>query len=308
MPLNQSINYLNISTLESYLKQYCRMLSLSKLSARDLNPESLMPIIQLLEKEVDNRNPMVERWNWAVKIVKDDDDKSFQALKKNIMATYQQGQKYPDMPMQYFICINFAIRQANKGLKIFIHEAFELYKLGLASRLIYRGDYLSRFTYRNIINHGLALNQFEWVKEFMSEYKSALSPQNRENNYTYNLARYHFYIKEYNTCLSHLREAEFNDISYNLDARRMILRIYFEQDEWISLDYFLDSFRAYIMRKKSSNKVAKNYAPLVKYTKSFIRNRNKPIRLRRVFDRVSSESIFVDQGWLIQEIEEKLGV
>lgn len=302
-PLRRSLDYLHISTLEAYLKQYCRVLSFSKLSSQHQDSAALLHLINLLRKEVDPNLEVINRWDLSVSIIRDDETTAFGQLKKIIGQTVAERATYPDMRMQYFICINFAIRQANQGQRPFVQEAFDLYKLGLETKLIYRGDYLTKFTYRNIINHGLALNNYEWVRSFMDKYKNALNPHEQQNTYVYNLARYHFYLQEYEKALSFLREAEFNDVAYNLDARRMILRIYFAQEEWITLDYFLDSFRAYILRKTSSSKVAKSYAPLVKYSKSFMRNRNKPQRLKMLLERVSSESIFVDKTWLVNQIE-----
>ena len=45
---------------------------------------------------------------------------------------------------------------------------------------------------------------------------------------------------------------EFRDVFYNLDARRMLVRIYYKLGETAALESLLDSFSVYLQRKRSA--------------------------------------------------------
>ncbi len=53
----------------------------------------------------------------------------------------------------------------------------------------------------------------------------------------------------------------------NLDARRMLLRSYFELGEFQALDSLLDTFQAYIRRQKDIGYHRENYLNLIRFVR-----------------------------------------
>ncbi|MBK9016382.1 MAG: hypothetical protein IPM82_21200 [Saprospiraceae bacterium] len=151
------------------------------------------------------------------------------------------------------LAVNCCIRQINTrreaGEQAFwLGQVFEIYKEGLDNQVFIENGVLSRFTYNNIANAGLGLKAFDWVEGFLTKYKDLLEPRHRESAYLFNLASLHFRKPDYGRALELLTQAEFDDVLHNLDARRMLLRIYFDLGEVTALDSLLDSFTIFLRR------------------------------------------------------------
>ena len=116
-----------------------------------------------------------------------------------------------ERPEVYLLAINYCIRQLNTGESQFIKEAFDLYNMGLETRSLFENGVLSKFSYKNAANLGLGLRNFEWVKQFLEDYRHFLPEREREAVYNFNLAVYYFRLPDYDAALSLLREADFGN-------------------------------------------------------------------------------------------------
>lgn len=152
----------------------------------------------------------------------------------------------------YVAAINFCIRQLNTGARSFIRDALDLYRSGLERNIIFEDGFLSKYTYNNILLLAIALEEWDWAHQFLENYRNTLPQRDRDSAYRYNLATYYFRKKDYPRAQETLRHVEFRDTFYNLDARRMLVRIYFDAGEVIALDSLLDSFTIYLRRKRAS--------------------------------------------------------
>ena len=98
------------------------------------------------------------------------------------------GQNWAIFPQEesrdlYLFAINFCIKKMNSGDKLFIREAFELYKLGLENRLLLENGQLSPYAYNNILLIALALGETGWARQFLDDARLFLPEKERENAY-----------------------------------------------------------------------------------------------------------------------------
>jgi len=152
----------------------------------------------------------------------------------------------------YVGAINYCIRRLNSGVRGYIREALNLYRSGLERGVILEDGFLNKYTYNNILLLAVALEEWDWSFRFLEQYKSALPPRDRDSAWRYNLATYYFRKKEFEQAQEILSQVEFRDVFYHLDARRMLVRIYFNTDATAALESLLDSFTIYLQRKRSA--------------------------------------------------------
>src|SRR5690606_7835674 len=88
----------------------------------------------------------------------------------------------------------------------------------------------------------------------------------------YNLAMLHFYKGNFPSVLSLLQQIEYEDLTYNLGAKSMLLATYYELDEFEPLHSLLDSFKVFLNRKKSKipSSTITNYQNLIKFTRRLL--------------------------------------
>ena len=300
--LELTIRELHNSFYSDILEQACNVRSVETIKSGAFNIPLLNPVLTALEREM-NLPATIEIWllayRLASRLIEDDSFEKFVFLfdlNHNSFVHREQRQLT-------LIGINYCIYRANLGEKGFIHSAFKLYKKGLEKDYLLDSGRMTKFTYRNIINHGLALKEYDWVENFMLKYQSYIDKKDRENTYRYNRARVLFAKGQYSKTLELLRDVDFLDIGYNLDARRMMLRIYYAKNETDVLISLLDSFYIYILRNERKYRHAKSYKPLLKFTSKLLSAPYKTNQWRaNLLKQIESTDIFIDKGWLVEEV------
>jgi len=207
----------------------------------------------------------------------------------------------------YLLGINFCISKINSGGREFMKHAFDLYRSGLENKVFMKDGYLSIYNYKNILRLGLTQKAYEWAESFLHKFKEWLPKEEQENAFNYNLAYFYFDKRDYDSCMNLLRTVKFKDVFNNLDSRRMLLRIYYELEEWSALDSHLDSFQSYVVRQKNIGYHKAANLNLVKITrlmmKKFPLSEKSKEQIRK---RVKNATQLAEKNWVIKtaEIEE----
>lgn len=206
----------------------------------------------------------------------------------------------------YTFAMNYCIGAINKGERKFLREIFDLYGEALARNILLENGVLSPWDFKNIVVVGLRLSEFDWVEKFIFEYKGKIAKEYRENAFTYNLAKLYFYKKEYSEVLKCLQKLEYEDVFYNLDAKVMLLKIYFESREIEALDSLIDSFRSFLRRNRLiSESHRTNYLNLLLFVKKLSRMRyGDQKRLRQIRADFESTNQIADADWLREKMDE----
>lgn len=207
----------------------------------------------------------------------------------------------------YAFAMNYCIGRINKGQSTFLGEVLELYKQCLEMGILLDNGQLSPWNYKNIVVAGLRREEYDWTGNFIHQYRDKIPEAYRENAYTYNLAKFYFYKREYSQVLRLLQQVEYDDVFYNLDSKVMLLKIYFELDEIDALDSLIDSFRIFLRRNKLiSAHHRTNYLNLARFVKKLSRLRpgdHKKLHLIR--SEVAATEQVADVDWLRGKLDGK---
>jgi hypothetical protein len=203
----------------------------------------------------------------------------------------------------FLIGLNYCIKQMNSGQRTYIREAFELYKQALTAEILQENGWITAATYKNIIRIGTALEEHGWVALFYEQQKKALHPRERDDAYAYNGAFLHFQRKEYSQAMPLLQRTNLSDRLNNLDARRMLLRTYYELNEIQALDSLLASFGAYLRRQKDLGYHREMYLNLVHYTRYLMDAVRLTQKQRlKLAEQIKAQEYVADREWLISKL------
>jgi hypothetical protein len=203
--------------------------------------------------------------------------------------------------------INHCIRKINLGKPDFLRALFALYQYALNKKLLLdEKKQLSQWEYKNIVTTALRVKEFKWTEKFLTTFKNTLQPSERDNAFTFNLARYYFATKHYDKVLTMLQQVEYSDIFYQLDSKTTLLKTYYEMGEALPIYSLKDSFRILLRRKKLiSDQQKQNYMNLLKFTirlhKADVRNKKEMTQLKKEIE--ATENI-ADKSWLIEKVNE----
>ncbi|HXH19820.1 MAG TPA: hypothetical protein VNJ07_12135 [Chitinophagales bacterium] len=156
-----------------------------------------------------------------------------------------------ELRTMYDYAQNYCIKKINSGNTNYLKEIFRLYKTLLAQQLMLdESGSLSQWDYKNIVTVGTRLKEYAWCEKFLHDYKEKLPPPDRENAFMFNLATLYYSQKNYHRALKLLQTVEFTDVYYSLGARSLLLKVYFEANEFEPLYSLFDSFKIYLKRNK----------------------------------------------------------
>ena len=192
---------------------------------------------------------------------------------------------------------NYVTAQLNAGKSEYLDEIFQIYQEMLKKKAFLFNGYLDASVYKNIVTVGLRLRQFEWVRNFLEEYRGYLHPSHQNPAYHSNVAAWHYARKEYSKALRELLMTDLIDVYYHLNVRQMQLKIYFEQKENEALNSLIDAFSSYLKRNKQISESKKEgFGNLVR----FIR---KAARLRQRGFTLNQEAFEQQKDNLLEEIQ-----
>ncbi|MBK9506769.1 MAG: hypothetical protein WBP31_03920 [Chitinophagales bacterium] len=205
----------------------------------------------------------------------------------------------------YVYAKNYCIRKINHGDVEYIRELFDLYKVMLKDRIIFKENYLSQFDYKNIVYLGLRISEFDWVKNFISKYNEHLDPAIRQNAYTFNMAYYHFFQNNYDEVLTLLRSVEFTDFYYHLDSKSLLLKTYFELEETEALFSLIEAFKVYIKRNNLIPAYQKTgYINMIKLSSKLYKWKLNPKNnIQDIVDEFNNTKPVVDVLWMRKKLE-----
>lgn len=205
---------------------------------------------------------------------------------------------------------NYCVGKLNTGNKKFLNELFELFETLVSNRTIILNNQVPPWYFRNIVLVGLRLGKYPWVEQFIKDFESYLPEDLRDNAVSFNLAQLYFYQKKYEKVLEKLLHVEYNDLSYNLNSKTILIATYYELDEVELLSSHLDTFYTFLNRRKDfPEQRRKPYKELIRYTRKLIKilPRDKEVigKLRTEIE-ANSRSI-ANASWLLEKLAELEG-
>ena len=228
--------------------------------------------------------------------------KFFNTFKKDID---ELKHLFPDDELQgiYRFAINQCIRLLNRGHLEYGTISLDLYEEALVNKYLMVEGHLSRFTYRNIAAIAVKIGEYDRAESFTAQHKSALKKEEQNSAYHFNLALISYHRKDFDTALSSLQVVDFKDHLFNLAAKVIQLKVYFESQEYDLLDSHLDAMQMYIMRKKVIGYHKINYKNIIKMTRKLLKtNRNERLVVKKLKDEIDALEVLTEKKWLLSQL------
>lgn len=250
--------------------------------------------------------PLVSIYRDVIRcLTEPDEEQHFKDLISNLEKFADKLTK-EDLRECYYIAQNYCAFKINQGKTEYYREVFEIFRTVINHGVLLENGQLSEGIYKNIITAGLGIGEYEWAESFIQEYAQYLSSNIRENARTFNLAYLYFHQKKYQKVIELLQNVEYSDVVYALSAKQVLLRTYYESNEYLAMDSFLDSFRIYLRRNKLISKNLKrehnNFLTFLKKLASL--NTADGQALKRLRKKIEETRSVIFKKWLLEKVEE----
>lgn len=301
--------------LLSRLKYSCEWLNRSNIlptAEQDTSPLNNFPALEAWPAHYFDE-PLISLYRHVFHMLRNEDPDAFFRLTEMLHKYGAELGKEEAIGL-YAYAQNFCIGMINRGETRYLENLFELYASTLSIGLLLEGGELDHRQYKNIVTVGLRLKKYSWVETFLENNKAFLPPKYRENTYVINLASLRYEQKRYHDALGLLQQLEFTDVYYQLTARVMMLKIYFEQGEEEGLEHLLETFRMFLQRNKEISGYQRQiHLNLVRYTKKLHQAQTASYRLsvpkliarlQHLDQQVAENGNITNVAWLHEQIAE----
>lgn len=225
---------------------------------------------QLLEEQ-----PLIKANYQLVLLLNNLDNTSHFFILKEHLYKYSDCFSNDELRQLYIVMINYCARKFRLGQLNFAEEALELYKAMLESKLLYVKSYIWYQNFINIVNISIAAQAFDWAETFIRKYEKDLHPTYRTYVSLYNMASVYSAQGDYDKTLDTLQQLQFSNFNFDnidythyLNYKTLLIKTYYESEEWLSLESTLEAFRMYLRKNKAvpphKRKAYDNYIKLVK--------------------------------------------
>lgn len=288
-----------------FLRNYCSLISFSETYK---SIPIALPIDRLEEIKIrtsKKKIPEFEVYLALVDMLINKNEKEY-FIYKEILFTNLDSWSNIDTNALITYLLNHTTKQINSGKSEYINEQYELYKQFETLNIFELIGFLNHSHINNVIHIYLRNNDIARADNFLTKYVDLLTNELKETCFHFNTARIQYEKKLYKESLRELLKVDFSlDTFYTLNSKILMMKNYFELNEFDAFDSLCISFKEYIRKNKIISDIYKvSYIGFIKtLRKIFASNKSS---LKKLKLQLEKNQKMVEKQWLISKIEVKI--
>jgi hypothetical protein len=264
----------------------------------------LDPILKIIQNEQYQNIPAIQLYYYCYMTLSSQEGETYFNTLRKLLIEYKSVLNTKEIKRIYLIAINYCVRQLNNGIEEYVRTVFELFEYGLEHKFLLDDDQLNHFTYKNIMTAAIRLQEFEWTTLFIEKYTPKLALEHQDNYRLFAQSKLLFAQKKYQSCLQLLSKVEFSDLFLNMNAKSMLIKIYYEQQYWEALDALIISFKRFLQRKHIISHQRKIYQNMLYLLEKIIATPTFDlIEKEKLRIEINQTSPLTEKPWLLQQLE-----
>lgn len=299
--------HFNCHYISQKLKHYCEALGYGNFLSTEVQIDFPTNFLNWVEQSAYLQEVSVRVYFLISKMLLQPTEESFFQQLKSLLAKEGHCFGRVELKSLYIHLMNYCIdTKINVGRTEYFAQLFEIFRTLLERDILLENGVLAPQDYKNIITVGLQVKEFDWVENFIRSYTEKLPPADQENAKTYNLAKVFFQQAQYDKVIEQLREVEYQNLNYALGGKLMLLKTYYELNEYLALDSLADSFRIYLRRNKLISKdVRQQYLNVLRFVKKLSNIRpGDEAALAKMRRQINDCKALADKSWILQKLAE----
>jgi len=282
----------------------CEAITHQRLYKSEYNIPMLKHILADIESGAYNHIPAIQMYYYSYMALNDSEEEShFETLKSLLFKNYNILNP-KEIKSIYLVAINYCVQKLNTGKEAYVRSVFELFQYGLKHHILIENNILSRFTYKNIVTAALRLKEYSWVVQFIEKYTPLVEGAYQKPYALYANAKLHFTQGDFDKTLELLAKVEFDNLFLSMDAKIMLLKIYYERDYFDALDALLISFRRFLQRKSILAYQRTIHKNMIRLTEKLINipshNKTRILALR---EEINNTNPLTEKPWLLSQLD-----
>ncbi len=204
----------------------------------------------------------------------------------------------------YLKALNYCAVKVNLGELEYCRKALKFFRSGVEKGFLLENDQITRYTFGNAVAFAIKVDEFEWAVQFIDRFKHHLDEKERNSIVNFNLSRVYFEQGDYNKAQDMLTKFEYDDMLFNIIAKSMLLKIYYEKEEFDAFESLLESMRTYLQRKEALDPARKAaYKNMISLMKKLLHLNifSKPQK-EKFKETVLKTNPLAEREWLLEQL------
>ncbi len=293
------------------LRSGCQLYNRQNIVSTQYQVPLLNEIVDYVESNLYHKdtNPAILIYFQIFKSLTNSEETSHFFILKDLLQEHNKSFAPKESRNMFLFAINYCVKKINSGQQEFQKELFDIYRNTIESGFISLNGQLNFNNFKNINTIACLVKEYEWAENFIQQYGPDVKEEDRNNAVMYNMALLHFYKNDFQTAHEYLYKVEPTaDLIYNLDSRLLLLRVYYELNEYQALSALFSSFKIYIKRNKLISDGHRDvYLNLINAMKELLKYQDEPEQLQTLKEKVKEQRIAV-LSWLTAKIDERLAL
>lgn len=205
----------------------------------------------------------------------------------------------------YRTALNYCAIKANQGNLDFCRKALRFYRSGVEKGYLLENNQITRYTFGNAVGFAIRIGEFEWAEQFIERFQHHLDEKEQHSIVNFNLSRVYFEKGLYDKAQDLLTQFEYDDMLFNIIAKTMLLKIYYEKDEFDAFESLLESMRTYLQRKEALDPARKaSFKNMISLMKKLLHlNIYSKAQRDKFRETVVKTNPLAEREWLLKQME-----
>lgn len=313
--LQQKLDAFDIYYLSLKLKESCEAFNRKRILNSEVKLHLLPEIEKLMEDQEApfHKEPVLRLYYSIYRSFQEESEFTFEQMDQAL------AEVAPILPPSearaaYKFAQNFCIRHINRGEKSYQQRLFSLYQKLLDSGIIFQQGILAHSDFKNIVTLALRLKEIDWTQEFILSYGPVVNQAHRANAIGYAEALFLAESGQQSLAIRKLNSVSFSDVFYDLSARHLLARTYWEAGEEEALRYHINAFQLFLRRAKEISPAQKqNHSNFLRILKAMLDWQERSIvwsakrreeQLEKLKSRVQQTEALSYREWLMIQLGE----
>lgn len=254
-----------------------------------------------------NENPLIQICLQNIDLVETENEDTFNTL-INILAQ-NQGLIHASFLQPFYTNLsNYCAKKIRNGRTDYYKNLTTIYKQMWRSNLLVIDDLIDVGLLKNIVIVSCRAKEFEWVHQFIEEYKNYVHKKVRDSVYYYNLGVIDFNKGNYEYAHEKFTLVRKINDTYEIDLRIFVLRSLYETEKeyYEATDQSFDSLKTFFSANKKLSKTDKaaylNFITIF-YDLYKYKHRVSSKSINSIKDKLNSLEVVQLKNWLLTKIE-----
>lgn len=287
----------------SKLKLSCEQALREKITGKKVKI-NLFEEVQTLSQEYPfKKKELHQIYILFLEVIETPNDIKYDILKKLVEKSFYKEEKY-DQSINYGFLFNYMAGELRNGKTKFVKELKNWIEFGLKNKLLYTGKYIAPVAFNNQINLACVLKDLDLAENIISKYSKDVKDSEKIDTLLIARAYIDFEKEAYKTIIEKLYPPYIKNRFLNLRARLILLKTFFEIDDFVALGDFIKACNKALRRTKDlgeDNKLSFNNT--LKFTKKLM----DPNTDLKIFEKeIRNADYIFNKSWFLERIKKPL--